>query len=468
MQSRSGPHRILISQAEILDLASGGSCLLDLRICGSQIQEMGSLRPKAGETLVPADGRLLLPGLSDHHLHFRSLAAAENSVNCGPPAVSSAEELARQLSSCQPETWLRGTGYHESVAGDLTRSWLDTHGPEGPVRIQHRGGRLWILNSPALSMLQSRVDEPLPEDGRLFDRDELLHQLTGDELPVQQLSRRLAAYGITAFNDMTPGNHTEAGRWFHKCQQKGRLLQKVRLSGRPELRLPPEAESARLSLGETKFHLHEDRLPGFERFCSAIKRSHAEARPVAIHAVTETVLVYAVAGLREAGVLQGDRVEHASLAPPAMTEALAELGLTVVTQPNFVAERGDSYLRDLPLREQSFLYPAASLERAGVRLAFGSDAPFGSPDPWFAMQSAVRRRTASGLLLGEAERLTPEAALRGFLGSPAAPGEVLPIQEGDAADLLLLDAPWAEVRQDFAAGRVLLTLIDGKPVYQRD
>src|SRR5690606_11228625 len=127
------------------------------------------------------------------------------------------------------------------------------------------------------------------------------------------------------------------------------------------------------------------------------------------------------AALAAAGSEPGDRIEHASIATPEGMALLAEQDVTVVTQPNFVRERGDVYLADVPARERCWLYRGRSFLEAGVTLAAGTDAPLGDPNPWLAMQAAVDRRTSSGSTLGEEEALSPEDALALFTGDPLAP-----------------------------------------------
>ena len=98
----------------------------DVRFLGGIIREIGpDLARRPEEDIVDARGGALLPGLNDHHLHLFALAAAESSVRCGPPEVTNKEELAAALA--RPGSgWVRGTGYHQSVAGDLTRmTWTD-------------------------------------------------------------------------------------------------------------------------------------------------------------------------------------------------------------------------------------------------------------------------------------------------------------------------------------------------------
>ena len=100
---------------------------------------------------------------------------------------------------------------------------------------------------------------------------------------------------------------------------------------------------------------------------------------------------------------------------------IAALGLSVCVQPHFIAERGDQYLHDVAPDDHPNLYRLRSLAAADLRLLGGSDAPFGSADPWAAMAAAVSRQTASGAVISPDEALTPEQALALYLAEPAAP-----------------------------------------------
>ena len=244
---------------------------------------------------------------------------------------------------------------------------------------------------------------------------------------------------------MTPHNSNDTLALFRTLQADGTLLQHVRMAG--SISLVCDNRKQRTHVGETKIHLHESAFPPFERLCEIVETSHATGRPVAIHCVTEAELVFALAALSEASVQAGDRIEHASVTPPELMEQLRELDLTVVTQPNFIAERGDAYLADVPPREQDWLYRCRGFLTTGIGLAGGTDAPFGDADPWNAMRAAVTRTTKSGELLGPSECLTPEQALALFLGSSAAPTTPRRITVGERADLCLLTAPWSQARE---------------------
>ena len=72
--------------------------LRDVRIADGRIEAIGErLAPRAGEAAIDAEGGALLPGLHDHHVHLLALAAALESVACGPPVVSDRAALASAL-----------------------------------------------------------------------------------------------------------------------------------------------------------------------------------------------------------------------------------------------------------------------------------------------------------------------------------------------------------------------------------
>ena len=122
-----GVIRMLIRNARVWPSTEDG---VDVRIAAGRIVECEpGLRPAAGEDEIDAAGCALLPGLHDHHVHLRALAAAQASVQVGPEWVRSAAELSARLraadAAAPPGAWLRCVGYHESVAGPLDRWALD-------------------------------------------------------------------------------------------------------------------------------------------------------------------------------------------------------------------------------------------------------------------------------------------------------------------------------------------------------
>jgi predicted amidohydrolase YtcJ len=458
---------MLIRRAE---LESGAIC--DIRIEGERITEIGTLAPLPQEQTIDARGGLLLPGLHDHHIHLAALAASLSSVWSGPPAVTNAELLAEAL-RVPGAGWIRGIGYHESVAGMLNVDTLDRLVPDRPVRIQHRSGRMWFLNSAALSELLARQSPPpgLEHDGtrftgRLFDADAWLQQALGSEPPsFAEVGARLAAVGVTGVTEISPGNDARMAAHFARETLSGALPQRVLLAGKLEL---SEADaSTNVQLGPAKLHLHDAQLPALADAVSFIARAHERGRVVAIHCATQAELLFALAALEEAGVCRGDRIEHASVAPDFAVARMAELELAVVTQPHFIFERGDRYLADVEIHAQPLLYRLRAFLDANVTLAGGSDAPFGGFDPWHSMAAAVSRATANGQTIAPSEALTPEEALDLYLRLPHRLDERRHVTVGAIADLCLLDCSWQRARTDLSSRHVRATFIGGRLLFDR-
>jgi predicted amidohydrolase YtcJ len=447
---------VLIKGAE-LELGATG----DVRIDGGKIVAIGRLRAERGEDVIDAHGGLLLPGLHDHHIHCAALAASLESVMCGPPEVTDAEDFARRL-SVPGSGWLRATGYHESVAGMLDRRMLDRIVPDRPLRVQHRSGRMWFFNSAGLALLPADAPAELDSDtGRLFDADAWLREVLRSTPPsFAHIGTMLARAGVTGITDMSPSNDAVMAQHFGAEQAGGAFPQRVLLAGKID---PGGAFPAGVTPGPAKLHLHEADLPTFENTTAFIRAAHAAGRAVAVHCATEVELVFTLAAFAEAGAERGDRIEHASVAPDTAVAEIARLGLAVCSQPHFLAERGAAYRADVSPEDQPILYRLRAFLDAGVTLCGGSDAPFGAADPWASMAAAVARDAA----FGADEALSPEQALDLYLRDPEALDRRRRVLPGAPADLCLLDRPWAEAREALSAERVRATFIAGRIVHQR-
>lgn len=326
--------------------------------------------------------------MHDHHVHLFAAAAALASAPCGPPAVRDARALAAALAAQAPDPrgWVRGVGYHESVAGPLDRVALDALRGDAPVRLQHRSGQLWIVNSRAAAALglDDGADAPGVErdeagraTGRLWRADAWLRARLAPAAPpsLAALGRRLAALGVTGVTDATPENGAAELAALAAAQRRGELPPRVVVMGTlalSDLEPPPGIE-----IGPLKVHLADAALPAPEALAARVQAAHARGRAVAIHCVTRAELVVALAALEAAGARPGDRLEHVHVAPPACVAWIARLGLTVCVQPALVAARRAEWEREAEPCDRPWLAPIAALRAAGVPLLVGSDAPYG-------------------------------------------------------------------------------------------
>ena len=435
---------LLIRDAEL------GSGRADVRCRDGRIVEIGTgLAARSDEEIIEARGGALLPGLHDHHIHLFALAAARGSVQCGPPEVADREALAWALTNATGSEWIRGVGYHESVAGVLDRRALDAIAHERPVRIQHRSGKMWFLNSAAARILG--FDAAF--DGRLFRRDEWLREHVATDIDLAAVSLELSSYGITGVTDATPSNDNATAGEIAAAGVRQRVC--------------PMGGDA-LSQGTLKILLDEYALPDFDVLRARIAGAHARGRPTATHCVTRAELVFALSALIDAGTIPGDRIEHASVTDEATMALMVQAGVTVVTQPNFIAERGEQYLADVDAADHRHLYRCRGFLDAGVPLGGGTDAPFGTPDPWAAIRAAVTRRTADNRVIGPKEALSPERALALFTTPAEEPGGApRRIAVGETGDMCLLDRSWKEARESLRHEHVAATILGGEVTFRQ-
>jgi len=463
---------VLVRRVEVDDR------LADVRIGAGVVTELAPrLTRLAGETVVDARGGALLPGLCDHHLHLHALAAQQFSARCGPPAVADASGLAAALAGANADEhgWVRGVGYVESVAGPLDAVALDRVHQARPVRLQHRSGALWMLNTAAMTVLDvAGAEHPGIErdphgapTGRLWRADGWLRsRLPGTRPPgLREVGAQLARFGITSVTDATPDLDASAISAIGADMRTGALPQHVHLLGAP-VDLTHISSPGSPSIGPYKIVLADSALPDLDSLIETVRAVHTTGRAVAVHCVTREALVLLLTALTAAGTVSGDRIEHAALVPRELLPELARRGLRVVTQPGFLADRGDDFLRDLPEGDHPDLYRVRTLRAAGVPVALSSDAPYGPLDPWAVIRAAVARRVRSGRVAGPDERLTAAEALAGLLCPATDPGgRPRTVRVGAAADLVLLHGRRAELLDDPAGDRVRMTFIGGDAMW---
>jgi predicted amidohydrolase YtcJ len=202
---------------------------------------------------------------------------------------------------------------------------------------------------------------------------------------------------------------------------------------------------------------------------------------VHIHAIGDRAVRLSLDALEAAGARRGSQaarhqLAHIEVIQPADFARFRTLGVIANFQPLWAW--ADPYITDLTLPALSpevarWIYPIRSVASAGVTLAFGSDWSVSSPDPLAGIQVAVTRRSPDG---GSAAFLPDEslplaAALAAYtMGSAFALGldaETGSIEVGKLADLVVVSHDlFALPPTRIASARVLLTLVEGAPVYR--
>ncbi|MER5787434.1 amidohydrolase family protein [Streptomyces sp. NPDC001980] len=410
-----------------------GRGLVDVRI--GDDGRIAEISPRlAGPADVHGRGGALLPGLHDHHVHLTALAAATASVRVGPRDVRGPAGLAEALRRGPPGAWVRAVGYHERVAGELDRWTLDAIVSDRPVRVQHRSGAMWFLNSAALR--SAGLDDGADRDGRLWRSDERLRRLVPPvRLDLAGLGLRAARRGVTGFTNADPRPAPGLARTLAV------LPQRVVVMGVD-------------ATASVKIMLDDRSLPTPTGLAATV--AGVRPRPVAVHCVTRVQLLVTLLALEQAGPVEGDRIEHGAVIPDEVLPWLRRLAVTVVTQPHFPVERGREYATDVSPDDRPHLYRCRSLAEAGIPPAAGTDAPYGTPDPWAVMRAAVARE--------DGEAVTARAALRLFLGTPEQPARPRRLAVGSPADLCLLHVPLHEALSALSADLVRAAYVGGRAI----
>jgi predicted amidohydrolase YtcJ len=200
---------------------------------------------------------------------------------------------------------------------------------------------------------------------------------------------------------------------------------------------------------------------------------------VAVHAIGDAANREILGAIDDvAGSFTGDRrwrIEHAQVVDPADIPRFAAHGVIASMQP--VHQTSDRLMAEARLgpTRLSGAYAWRSIGGTGSRLAFGSDFPVESPDPFAGIAVAFTREDAAGAPMGgwqAQERVTRELSLDGFTRSAAYAGfaedRLGTLMPGMRADFILTDTdPLLASPSQLRATQVRETWVAGRRVWQR-
>src|SRR5262249_3705164 len=161
--------------------------------------------------------------------------------------------------------------------------------PQRPVRVQHRSGAIWALNSKAIEIIGAdRLSAEERRTGLVWRDDSRLRILLGSAIGAAAIAAvgvRLAGFGITSVTDATPDLAADG-----VCLLRDNMPEQVLSMGPAGGPMP------------RKIVIADHRLPLLDDLLTTIGNSHDAGRAVAIHAVSNVALILAIAALNEAGV----------------------------------------------------------------------------------------------------------------------------------------------------------------------
>lgn len=446
---------------------------------------------------VDADGRWLIPGLWDHHVHMTQWARTVGRLDLA--GTRSPHEALGRVSEAlrgSATSVLVGYGYRTAAWEEApTVAALDAvAGDRAVVLISGDAHNGW-LSSAGLRLLGAPPTEgPLteydwfPVMARL---DDLPRDEPADRAGLAAVLMRAAALGVVGVTDM------EFGRCW--SQWPARLTDGLR-SLRVRAATYDDSLEEVIGLGlRTGGHLDAEGLltmgplkvisdgslntrtaycaapyaddpPGrgapnvsVEELTALMTRAHDHGLTAAVHAIGDA----AVAAALDAFAISGARgsVEHAQLVAPRDVPRMASLGVTAGVQPAHLLDDREVTQQCWPDRaDRCFAF--RSMLDAGVRLALGSDAPVAALDPWLTMAAAVHRSADDREPWNPAEAISPAEALAASTDGEGTVGV------GSRGDLVLLDADplaphetTAEAAAALRSTSVALTAVAGRVTY---
>ena len=203
---------------------------------------------------------------------------------------------------------------------------------------------------------------------------------------------------------------------------------------------------------------------------------------VLTHAIGDRAVRLALDAYEQAAKANGthdmrNRIEHIETITAQDIPRFGKLGVIASYQPLHAEPNDDTlkvWARNAGPDRASRGWTWQSVARSGGRMAFGSDWPVVTLNPWYGIQNAVTRQTLDGKPEGgwiPAERVSLEQAIEGYTLGAAFSGHREKsegsLEKGKLADLMILDQDLFKIAPgDIHKTNVLLTMVGGRIVYQ--
>jgi predicted amidohydrolase YtcJ len=428
---------------------------------------------------IDAGGRLVLPGLTDAHVHFLAHAEKRQELNLfGLRRFAHvAERLRAAVAKAQPGEWILGWGWHDDGwEVRPTAALLDEIAPRNPVKLSRMDMHTWWVNSLVLKQAGITAATPDPPESRI-ERDEtgrptgLLSEWNAQALVEPYIPQPDAAMkagwlreaiaeahrlGLTGIHDQRIEREgAESFKLYQALRREGALKLRVHMNVAadflPEvtqLGLQPGFGDDRLWVGHAKafadgtmgsrtalmlepFEGEADNVgvvvtPADELW-SLIVAAGESGYSLSVHAIGDRAVrdVLDVMGERTTAATKQlalpHRIEHVQLIHPDDLGRLAAYGIVASLQPVHL-------LSDWPTADRvwgqraRYAYAFRSLLDRGTMLAFGSDAPVAPLNPLLGIYAAVTRQDEQGRPAGgwyPEERLSVAEAIHGYTMGPA-------------------------------------------------
>jgi predicted amidohydrolase YtcJ len=495
---------------------------------------------KPGTKFIDAAGRLVLPGFVDCHIHFIDGSLSLGRVNLeGAKDVAEIQQRLRAYASEHPgNDWILGRGWNYAMFGAETlpnKKYLDEVFPNRPAFLEGYDGHTYWANSKALQLAGVTRDTLDPPNG-IIVRDPASREPTGalkesaqgliaKIVPKPTRGEKLAALrnGIHWANQNGLTRVHSAGQDFEELD----LYDELRRHGDLSLRLyfayfmdPPELRQKDLDAVEAarkKYHDEWIDTNTIKFMVDGVIESHTAAMlepytddpslkgklfwdpakykaavaeldkrgfQIFTHAIGDYGIRTALDAYENAERANHNqdrrfRVEHIETAASDDIPRFGKLGVIASMQPLHSypdVDTLDVWARNIGPERASRAWVWKSIANAGGRIAFGSDWPVVTLNPWEGVQTAVTRQTAEGKPAEgfvPSQRLTVGEAVNAYTIGAAFAGRRErtegSLEPGKLADLVVVSQDIFEIDpHQIGQTRVITTIVGGRVVYQNN
>ena len=478
--------------------------------------------------VIDANGRMVVPGFIDSHVHF--LAGGMNLASVQLRDARTPSDFIARIKSFAATvpagTWITGGDWdHQNWGGELPqRSWIDSVTPNNPVWINRLDGHMALANSAALRAANvpmtggdisggtiTRDASGQPTGIFKDNAQEAVDKAVPDPAPAM-LDRALDA-AMTYANERGVTSVDHMGTWadlavFERARHAGTLRTRIYAS-------VPLATWARLrdtvaARGRGDAWL---RIGGLKGFVDGSLGSHTAAMmqpftdapndtgllvntPADLYSWTSNadksrlhVIVHAIGDraidlqlsifervARENGARDRRfRIEHAQHIAPNDVARFGQLGVIPSMQPYHAIDDGRWAEKVIGHERAKTTYAFRSLKESGARLVFGSDWPVAPATPLEGIYAAVTRRTLDDRNPGgwiPEQKISVEDALRAYTIDAAYATfdekDKGSLAVGRLADVVIVDRNLTRIPPEtIRDARIDYTIVGGRIVYQR-
>lgn len=487
-------------------------------------------RPDRLSFRLDGKGRTLIPGLIDAHGHVMALGLSLLTLDLSDTkSLAEAQaKIARYARDNPGRRWIIGTGWNQEAWGlgrFPTAAELDAAEAATPVWLERVDGHAGWANSAAMKAAGITAATKAPPGGRIemtggkpsgifVDAARtLITKVVPAPLPkdrdlaLEKAQQKLLSLGITAIADM--GTSIEDWQAFRRAGDRGTLrvrimsyafgIDNMALIAGPEptpwlyddhLRMGGVKLLMDGALGSRGAWLKADyadapgqkglALMGDTQLRNLMSRAAMDGFQVAVHAIGDAANAEVLSAIEElSDTYKGDRrwrIEHAQIVDPVDLPRFAGNGIVASMQP--VHETSDWRMATTRMGEPRLkgAYAWKSMLDNKVPLAFGSDVPVESANPFPGIAAAITREDAKGEPFGgwmPGQRISLEAALSAYTRGAAYAGfaenRFGALEPGERADFLIIDRDISLTRPaDIRDTQVLESWIGGKRVYVKE